>query len=167
MANFDMEAVMLDIKNLLADLNKGVNAQITAINADKATTDAVNYSKTITLKTIDTTNAVYFLVLNYQVINFDPVIGIFIDSKERDERGAALLKVSIKIAVLDPADGTVDVRALRYIQALENIFDRTRFFGGITFSIWRQLEAQIAIDKQTGRAWREIGIQLETALAMW
>jgi hypothetical protein len=165
-ALFDAESAMLQIKALLKDGTKGLNAQITAINSDKAATDVANYGKAITLASVND-KAIYFLVLNYSVPSFDPLVGIMIRKKERDEMGGETIAIEVKVAVLDKADGTVDVRALRYLQALENIFMRNRYFGGLTFSRTKTLESQVAIDQQAGKSWREVGIVLEQYYPMY
>jgi hypothetical protein len=159
---FDAEKVMLEVKDYLRDPVLGINARIIENNTDNNPTDAFNYNGyTITLDQIDIDNAVYFLVQNQKVINFPVFLGITIEKYEIDDLGGVNLAIGIKITVLDRADWAVDVRALRYLECLYNVFERRRYFGGLKFSKTVLIEPKIALDTQSRKAYREIGISLK------
>jgi len=159
---FDAEKVMLEVKDYLRDPVYGINAWITKNNTDNNSTDAINYnSEIITLDSIDTNEAVYFLVQNQKVINFPVFLGITVEKYEIDEMGGVNLEIGIKITVLDRADWAVDVRALRYLMCLYNVFERNRYFGGLRFSKTVLIEPKIALDTQTRKMFREVGVALK------
>ncbi len=163
---YDTETILLDVKRLLLDSVKGINAQITFINSDKSASDVANYGKVITLDPVNS-KALFLLNFDYSIPGFNVLAAIKIEKKDRGDMGDVNLTIGVKIAVLDKSDGTIDVRAVRYLQALENLFDRNRYFGGLRFSRMENMEASIAIDQQSGQSWREVGISLNQYYPEW
>ena len=163
---FDVETCLLEIKKRLYDATYGLNAQLTAIDAEKAATDAVDYSKTITLKQLNG-SAVFLLTASQYASNYDPFIAITIEDYMTDELGGVLFKTGIRLTILDTADGVADIRALRYLRALRQCFEITRWTNGLKYQRIKQLETAGYIDTADNRSWREIGISLETSFAAY
>jgi len=159
---FDAEKVMLEVRDYLKDPIYCINVWINNNNTDNNPTDPANYNgATITLDNIDLNEAVYLLVQNQKVVNFPVFLGITVEKYDIDEIGGVNLEIGIKITVLDRADWAIDVRALRYVMCLYNVFERNRYFGGLRFSKTVLIEPKIALDTQTRKMFREVGVALK------
>ena len=84
-----------------------------------------------------------------------------------DELGGVAFKVGIHLTILDAADGVADIRALRYLRALRQCFEITRWTSGLKYQRIKQLETAGYIDTANNQSWREIGISLETSFAAY
>ena len=163
---FDIERCLLEVKTRLYDRTEGLNAQLTAIDAEKATTDMADYNRTITLKQL-ITGGVFLLTASQNASNYDPFISITIEEYFTDELGGVAFKVGIHLTILDAADGVADIRALRYLRALRQCFEITRWTSGLKYQRIKQLETAGYIDTANNQSWREIGISLETSFAAY
>ena len=164
---FDIESVIQSIKVRLIDATKGLNAKIGEVNTIKQLTDESVYGFPIVLKTVED-KAFFFLIAKLMVVNMDPFVSIYIEPSGyiKDDLGAVTLKISISITLVDLQDNTVDIRALRYLQALIDIFEPTRWTDlDAYFPRLSNMEPVGYESSVDGKSWREVGIVLQLAFA--
>lgn len=162
---YSIEDVLLTYKKQII---AGLNTRIAAINASMASTDVTNYGQVITLPTLDTSN-IYMLVAPQQLPNATVFLSMEIPQGGYtiSALGGATLQIQLKIILLDPSDGSVDVMALRYIDALLKTFYPLQMRGdAYTVHKMENIEAESYITVLDNRSWREIGISLTSVLAL-
>lgn len=169
---FDVESCLLAIKARLYDASEGLNVQLAAIDAEKAATDVSDYGRAITLAqlaagAVGKPGPVFLLTASQYASSYDPFVAITIEDYATDELGGVHFKAGIKITIADKADGLVDIRALRYIRALRQVFEVTRWTSGLKYQRIKQLETVGYLDTENNQSWREIGIALETAFSSY
>lgn len=173
---YDIESQLVEIYNKIIDPAEGLNYYIGLINADKAASDTITYGAPVVLKTIvlpDPTQippergAAFLLVASQYAINYDPFVSIALDEGgyTLDDDGMATLKISIRLTILDPVDGFVDFRALRYLEALRMVAEYGRWTGDTFASRVPFISAIEPKGYKTitdNKSYREVGIVLET-----
>jgi hypothetical protein len=173
---YDIESQLVEVYNKIIDPNTGLNYYIGLINADKAAQDTITYGAPVVLKTIvlpDPTatppeiGATFLLVASQYAINYDPFVSIALDEGgyTLDDDGMATLTISIRLIILDPADGLVDFRALRYLEALRMVIEYGRWTGETLASRVPFISAIEPKGYKTvtdNKSYREIGITMTT-----
>lgn len=176
MNRYDIENQLVEIYDKITNVTMGLNYYINLINNDKAAADTIRYGVPIVLKSLilpDSTltpperGATFLLVASQYAINYDPFVSITIDEDgyTLDEMGLATLKISIRLTIEDVADGLLDIRALRYLEALRMVIEFGRWTGdtfGSRVPYIKSIAPKGYATKKDNRSWREIGIMLET-----
>ena len=169
---YDIENQLVEIYDKIVDPTAGLNYYIALINADKSAQDVAKYGSPIVLKSLvlpstGERGATFLLVASQYAINYDPYVSITIDEGgyTLDELGTATLKISIRLTIYDIADGLVDIRALRYLEALRMLIEYGRWTGATFQSrvpFIRSIAPKGYKTITDNRAYREVGISIET-----
>ncbi len=118
LAKYDVEKLLFDVKALII---ANFNNKLTEIASDKAK-DSTNTVLNPALKTLDN-NAIDLLSINKKNIAYDPFLIIQLVRKESPENvGQNKVEIAVMLSILDPHDYTGEIRMLRYLRALEEIF---------------------------------------------
>jgi hypothetical protein len=157
---YDTESILFEVKTMLLDPDIGINSQIATINDEKSAIDTGNYGSIVVIPEIDD-NAIYMLTVDQRMEEYDYFIGLTIESEEVDVAGGTRLKIGVNAYVLNTYDWLVDVRALRYRRALQDVFDNHRLFGGLIQSREVGLKTVDALLGQEMKPYRKVGIALD------
>lgn len=117
-AKYDIEKLLFDVKNKIV---AEYNTQLTAVTTDKAK-DSGAVVLNPTLKTLQA-EAIDLLSINKKSAAYDPFMIIQLVKKESPENlGENRVELAVMLSLLDPHDTTGEIRMLRYLRALEELF---------------------------------------------
>ncbi len=159
----------VDIENILeaikAKCQSGLNAKITAIEAEKA---AAGDGLTPTLAQVDSTNGYFLQTWSEKILNIDPAIFIEADTPEATDGGttAELHKVAVYAILVDSGNTNDTVkRIFRYSRALKELFENYDFNGHGKFKIGSILPTSWPKDMDSSEQIKIGGITLTIPLA--
>jgi hypothetical protein len=115
MARYDLEQLMAEIQALLA---ANFNTKVAAISTEKA--------DSMVMKTV--ASGAYFTTMNFKQANYNPFILYGIEDIQSDSTESASIRtVTIQVALIltdsgDDTDVKMQARMLRYLRALEEVF---------------------------------------------
>jgi len=112
-AKYDLESFVRDIETML---KANLNAQITAINAEKGDFSLLTVADT----------AYIFQTLDDKVVSYSPCVFYYVDTIVSEGVGPATSEsISIEIVVIlsDTKDGKTQYRLLRYLRVLKDLFN--------------------------------------------
>ncbi len=160
----DPEKIIMEMKRkMISDYN----GYITKILTDKGNTDMADYGTIVKTDIIDwsNTSSIFMLVAPQVDINCNPYVMLLLEDGafETDEQDAIQLTVTIKIRFSMLMDGFDDVRALRYLQALRNVFRLSRWISPFPRRI-KHVQPEEYTTIEDNRSWREIGIRIVTLI---
>ncbi len=119
LAKYDVEKLLFDVKAFIV---ANFNTKLTEIAVDKAK-DSGNTVLNPALKTLNT-DAIDLLSINKRNIAYDPFLIIQLVRKESPQNlGQNSVEIAIMLSMVDPHDYTGEIRMLRYLRALEEIFE--------------------------------------------
>ena len=118
-AKYDIEKLLFDVK---AKIVSDYNTQLTAVTADKAKDKGAIVLNPV-LKPL-ATEAIDILSINKKTFAaHDPFMIIQLVRKESPENlGENRVELAVMLSLLDPHDYNGEVRMLRYLRALEELF---------------------------------------------
>ena len=160
----DPEKIIMEMKRKIVS---DYNGYITKILADKANTDMADYGLLVKTDIIDFTNtaAILMLIAPQVDVNCNPYVMLLLEDGafETDEMDAVQLTITIKIRFSMLMDGFDDVRALRYLRALRDVFKLSRWVSSFPRRI-KHVQPEEYTTIEDNRSWREIGIRIVTLI---
>lgn len=164
-------SVTIDPEKIIMEMKRKVisdyNSYITKILTDKANSDITDYGVIVKTDIIDFTNtaSIQMLVAPQVDINCSPYVMLLLEDGafETDEMDAVQLSVTIRIRFSMLMDGFDDIRALRYLRALREVFKLSRWISPFPRRI-KHVQPEEYSTIEDGRSWREIGIKIVTLI---